>query len=335
MAANEEAVMWVEKYRPKTLDEVIGLKDITDSLKAFMRNPQTMPHLMFAGVPGTGKTTIALAIAKTLYGTNWKSLTLELNASDERGIDTVRDRIKTFSVYGPSRLANVPFALIILDECDQMTGPAQTALRRIMETSSRTSRFILICNQSSKIIEPIQSRCAIFRFSRLDRQAMKEHLQWIAKQEKVDLLPQAAERIVDYAEGDLRHAINALQTASAYKDGCVDEKVVSLVIGEASPMQVQKMIRKALYGDFTEARKIMYDIMGNFGFSGSEIIRQIQREINKMSDLTPEQKAEISSIIGEYDYRLTQGANSDIQLSALLAQLGKFGKGIEENYAAK
>jgi replication factor C small subunit len=335
MAANEEAVMWVEKYRPKTLDEVVGLKEITESLKAFMRNPQTMPHLMFAGVPGTGKTTIALAIAKTLYGANWKSLTLELNASDERGIDTVRDRIKTFSVYGPSRLANVPFALIILDECDQMTGPAQTALRRIMETSSRTSRFILICNQSSKIIEPIQSRCAIFRFSRLDRQAMKEHLQWISKEEKVDLLPEAAERIVDYAEGDLRHAINALQTASAYKDGCVDEKVVSLVIGEASPMQVQKMIRKALYADFTEARKVMYDIMGNFGFSGSEIIRQIQREINKMSDLTPEQKADISSIIGEYDYRLTQGANSDIQLSALLAQFGKFGKNIEETYAAK
>jgi len=216
-----------------------------------------------------------------------------------------------------------------------MTGPAQTALRRIMETSSRTSRFILICNQSSKIIEPIQSRCAIFRFSRLDKQAMKDHLQCIAKKENVTLEPVAAERIVDYSEGDLRHAINALQTASAYKEGCVDEKTVAMVIGEASPMQVQKMIRKALYGDFTEARKTMYEIMGAFGFSGNEIIKQVQREIFKMSDLTPEQKADLSSIIGEYDYRLTQGANSDIQLSALLAQFAKFGKGIEENYAAK
>jgi replication factor C small subunit len=216
-----------------------------------------------------------------------------------------------------------------------MTGPAQTALRRIMETSSRTSRFILICNQSSKIIEPIQSRCAIFRFSRLDKQAMKDHLQFIAKKENVTLQPEAAEKIVDYAEGDLRHAINALQTASAYKDGCVDDKTVALVIGEASPSQVQKMIRKALYGDFIEARKTMYEIMGSFGFSGSEIIRQIQREIFKMSDLTPEQKAELSNIIGDYDYRLTQGANSDIQLSALLAQFGKFGKHVEEKYAAK
>ncbi len=335
MSVNEEALMWVEKYRPKTLDDVVGLKDITESLKAFMKKPKTMPHLMLAGIPGTGKTTIALAIAHELYGANWRNFTLELNASDERGIDTVRDRIKDFSRYSRSGFGDIPFALIILDECDQMTGPAQTALRRIMETSSRTSRFILICNQSSKIIEPIQSRCAIFRFSRLDKQAMKDQLQWIAKKENVTLEPAAAERIVDYSEGDLRHAINALQTASAYKEGCVDEKTVAMVIGEASPMQVQKMIRKALYGDFTEARKTMYEIMGSFGFSGNEIIRQVQREIFKMSDLTPEQKADLSSIIGEYDYRLTQGANSDIQLSALLAQFAKFGKGIEENYAAK
>ncbi len=335
MSVNEEALMWVEKYRPKTLDDVVGLKDITDSLKAFMRNPKSMPHLMLAGIPGTGKTTIALAIAHELYGANWRNFTLELNASDERGIDTVRDRIKDFSRYSRSGFGDIPFALIILDECDQMTGPAQTALRRIMETSSRTSRFILICNQSSKIIEPIQSRCAIFRFSRLDKQAMKDQLQCIAKKENITLQPEAAERIVDYSEGDLRHAINALQTASAYKPDCVDEKTVSLVIGEASPMQVQKMIRKALYGDFIEAGKTMYEIMGSFGFSGNEIIRQVQREIFKMSDLTPEQKAEISNIIGEYDYRLTQGANSDIQLSALLAQFAKFGKHVEENYAAK
>jgi replication factor C small subunit len=161
---------------------------------------------------------------------------------------------------------------------------------------------------------------------------MKEHLECLAKKEKIKLTPDAAERLVDFSEGDLRHAINALQTASAYRDGLVDEKTVSLVIGEASPAQVQQMIRKALFGDFMEARKKMYEIMGSYGFSGSEIIRQIQREIFKMSDLTPEQKAEISNIIGEYDYRLTQGANSDIQLSALLAQFAKFGRGIIETY---
>ena len=326
MATNEDALMWVEKYRPKSLDEVVGLKDIVESLKAFMRNPKTMPHLMLAGVPGTGKTTIALAIAHELYGTNWKSFTLELNASDERGIDTVRERIKDFSRYSRTGFGNIPFALIILDECDQMTGPAQTALRRIMEIGSRTSRFILICNQSSKIIEPIQSRCAIFRFSRIDKQAMKEQLICIAKKEKVNLLPEAAERIVDFSEGDLRHAINALQTASAYKEGVVDEKTVALVIGEASPVQVQVMIRKALYGDYVDARKLMYELIGSYGFSGSEIVRQMQRQLFNISSLTPEQKADLSNIIGEYDYRLTQGANSDVQLSALLAQFSKVGK---------
>ncbi len=326
MAANEEAVMWVEKYRPKTLDEVVDLKDIVESLKAFMRNPKSMPHLMLAGIPGTGKTTVALCIARELFGSNWRTFTLELNASDERGIDTVRDRVKDFSRYSRAAFGNVPFALIILDESDQMTGAAQTALRRIMETSSRTSRFILICNQSGKIIEPIQSRCAIFRFSKLDRKAMIEHLCFIAGEEKLKLSPEAAERIVDYAEGDLRHAINALQAAAAYKDGMVDEKTVSSVIGEASPVQVQLMIKKALYGDFIEARKIMYDLMGSFGFTGADIVRQMNRELYKISTLTPEQKADLSNIIGEYDYRLTQGANSDIQLSALLAQFAKIGR---------
>ena len=326
MAADEDGVMWVEKYRPKTLNEVVDLKDIVESLKSFMRNPKTMPHLLLAGIPGTGKTTVALCIARELFGQNWRTFTLELNASDERGIDTVRDRVKDFSRYSRAAFGNVPFALIILDESDQMTGAAQTALRRIMETSSRTSRFILICNQSGKIIEPIQSRCAIFRFSKLDHKAMVDHLCCIAKKENLTLAPEAAERIVDYAEGDLRHAINALQTASAYKDGVVDEKTVSLVVGEASPIQVQLMIRKALCGDFIDARKMMYDLIGSFGFSGSEIVRQMQRELFKMSTLTPEQKADLSNIIGEYDYRLTQGANSDIQLSALLAQFAKVGK---------
>jgi len=323
---NKDELMWVEKYRPKKLNEIVGLKHIVDSIQAFLKNPKTMPHLLLAGIPGTGKTTMALCIARELFGENWKTFTLELNASDERGINTVRDRIKGFSRYSRASFGNVPFALIVLDESDQMTRPAQTALRRIMETSSRTSRFILICNYSNKIIEPIQSRCAIFRFSKLNEKAMVEHIKNIAEKEKLLLSAEVAEKIIEYSNGDLRYAINALQTAAAYGGGEITEKIVLQVVGEASPKQVQLMLSRALSGNFVEARKMMYDLIGQYGFSGSEIVRQIQRELMKVSYLTDSQKAELTNLIGEYDYRLTQGANSDIQLSALLAQFSKFRK---------
>ena len=323
---DQDALMWVEKYRPKTLDEVVGLEDIVQSLKAFLRTPRTMPHLLFAGIPGTGKTTAALCISRKLFGSNWRTFTLELNASDERGIKMVRERIKNFSRYSRTGFGNIPYVLIILDESDQMTASAQTALRRIMETSSRTCRFILICNYSSRIIEPIQSRCAIFRFSKLGKKDVVKHLGNISKKEKIVLLPEAADLIVEYSEGDLRRAINALQTAAAYARGTVNEKTVLQVIGEASPKQVQLMLSKALNGDFIEARSVMYDLMGLYGLSGTDIIRQIHRELLKVSYLSAEEKAELANIIGEYDFRLTEGANYDIQLSALLAQFSKFAK---------
>lgn len=323
---NNENVMWVEKYRPKYLNQIVDLRHVVESLEAFLRNPNTMPHLLFAGIPGTGKTTAALCIAHELFGDQWKNFTLELNASDERGINTVRDRIKDFSRYGRAGFGKAPFSLIILDESDQMTGPAQTALRRIMETSSRTSRFILICNYSSKIIEPIQSRCATFRFSKLDNKAMVKHIQDIAQKEKLSISEDVAEKIVEYSDGDLRYAINALQTAAAYSGGKIDVKTVSKVVGEASPKQVQIMLVNALNGNFIEARKMMYDLIGQYGFSGSEIVRQMQRELMKLSLLSDYQKAELTNIIGEYDYRLTQGANDDVQLSALLAQFSRFSR---------
>lgn len=323
---NKDNLMWVEKYRPKKLDEIVGLTHVVESIQVFLKNPKTMPHLLLAGIPGTGKTTVALCIARELFGDNWKTFTLELNASDERGINTVRERIKDFSRYSRASFGNIPFALIILDESDQMTRPAQTALRRIMETSSRTSRFILICNYSNKIIEPIQSRCAIFRFSKLEKKAMINHIKNIAQKEKIQLTSEVAEKIIEYSEGDLRYAINSLQTAAAYGEGEITEQTVLKVIGEANPKQVQLILTKALNGNFIEARKLMYDLIGQYGFSGSEIVRQIQRELIKVSYLSNIEKAELTNIIGEYDFRLTQGANSDIQLSALLAQFSKYKK---------
>ena len=327
MEKSEDNFMWVEKYRPETLDEIVDLKDIVGSIKAFLKTPKTMPHLLFAGMPGTGKTTVALCIARQLFGPNWRTFTLELNASDERGIKIVRERIKDFARYTRAAFGDIPYVIIILDESDQMTGPAQTALRRIMETYSRNCRFIFICNYSSKIIEPIQSRCAIFRFSKLDEGDMKRHLEYISKNEDFVLLPEAAEAIVEYSAGDLRRAINALHTASVYsKTKTVDKNTTLQVIGDVSPKQVQLMLKKALNGDFVEARRMMYDLMGVYGLSGGDIIRQLHKEISKISNLETEKRAELANIIGEYDFRLVEGANEDIQLSALLAQFSRFSK---------
>jgi replication factor C small subunit len=322
-----EAVMWTEKYRPKTLDEIVNLNDIVESLKAFLKTPATMPHLLFAGRPGTGKTSAALCLAQQILGLSWRSFTLELNASDERGIKMVRERIKYFSRYSRGSLANIPYAIVILDECDQMTAPAQTALRRIMETSSHTSRFILICNYSSKIIEPIQSRCAIFRFSALKKEDMVKYVKFIADKEHIDLLSNAAETIIEFSEGDLRRAINSLQTSAVFEERkIINKNTVLRVVGQASPRQIQLMLNEAISGNFINARTILYELMTTYGLSGTDIIRQMHRELFKLSYLSPNEKAELTGIIGEYDFRLSEGANEDIQLSAMLAHFARLSK---------
>jgi replication factor C small subunit len=318
-------VMWTEKYRPKTLKEVVNLKEIITSLNTFFKSPTTIPHLLFAGRAGTGKTSVALCIAQQLLGSNWRNYTLELNASDERGIGMVRERVKSFSRHSRGMLGNVPYSIIILDECDQMTASAQTALRRIMETSSRISRFILIANYSSKIIEPIQSRCAVFRFSAVRKEDMIKHLQMIAEKENLTVLGNTIETIVDVSEGDLRRAINILQTSVGYGKGRrVNVKTVLHVVGQVHPKQIQMMINRALNGHFIEAREILQELMIGYGLAGVDIIRQIHRELYKISFLSIDEKAELANIVGEYDFRLSEGANEDIQLSALLAQFTKF-----------
>ncbi len=322
-----ESVMWTEKYRPMTLDEVCNLKEVVQSLKAFLKNPETMPHLLFAGRPGTGKTSVALCITRQLLGSNWRSFTLDLNASDERGIKIVRERIKTFARYGRRGLADIPYSIIILDESDQMTSTAQTALRRIMETSSRLCRFILICNYSSKIIEPIQSRCAIFRFPALQKEDMIERLKYIMKKENLVSSDDVVEAIIEFSEGDLRRAINTLQTSAMYDgDRKINLNTVLRVVGQANQKDVQLMLNKALNGNYMKARDILYHLMTAYSLSGVDIIRQIHRELFKLSYLSPEDQAELVKVIGEYDFRLSQGANEDIQLSALLAQLAAFTK---------
>jgi replication factor C small subunit len=323
---SESGLMWIEKYRPKTLNEVANQKETIDGIKALLKTPETMPHFLFAGPPGTGKSTVALCIARQLMGESFRKLVLELNASDERGIGVVRERIKGFSQIIQSAPSGVQFGLVILDECDEMTKDAQTALRRIMETASRTCRFILICNYQSGIIDPIQSRCSVFRFKQLDETEASGYLNRICKAEKVEADHKVLTRILELSGGDLRRAVNFLQVAAtSAKGGRLQLSNLKEFLPEAQSDLVRSMLKLAVQGDFLKARDVMYELMGKYGVSGREIIRSANREISRIAELN-ESQVPIVRTLGEYDFRLTQGANEDIQLSAMLAQLAEIGR---------
>jgi replication factor C small subunit len=319
--------MWIEKYRPKTLDDVVNQTDTVNGLKALLKTPATMPHLLFAGPPGTGKSTVALCIARQLMGDDFRKLVLELNASDERGIGVVRERIKGFSQIIQMTPSGVQFGLVILDESDEMTKDAQTALRRIMETASRTCRFILICNYQSGIIDPIQSRCSVFRFRQLEEKDAITYLNRICAAEKVEADPKVIKRILELSEGDLRQAVNYLQVVSSGTKGeKLDASSLAKFLPEAQSGLIRDMLNSALKEDFVKAREVMYELMGKHGMSGREIIRGANREITRLPEITPEKQVEVVRTLGEYDFRLTQGANEDIQLSSMLAQLSVIGR---------
>lgn len=312
---------WTEKYRPVKLGQVTGQSETIQSLKAFVK-AQNMPNLLFAGPPGVGKTTCALALARELFGDNLAGNFLELNASDERGIDVVRGRIKDFA--RSVSLGNVPFKLIFLDESDALTSDAQQALRRTMETYSRATRFILSCNYSSKIIEPIQSRCAIYRFLQLENKDVRKMLEHIAKEEKLKADDDAYEAIYYVSEGDMRKAVNVLQGCVIHSKS-ITSQLVYKISSRARPKEIHDMVNLALSGDFLGARKNLDKLIIDYGLSGEDVVFQIYREIPKLE--VPEQKKVIlMDKLGEYNFRLVEGANERIQIEALLAQFSMVGK---------
>ncbi len=306
--------VWVEKYRPKTLDEIVGQTGVVERLKSYVET-MNMPHLMFAGPAGTGKTTSALALTKEMFGENWKLNFHELNASDERGIDVVRNKIKDFARTAP--IADTPFKVIFLDEADSLTSDAQAALRRTMEKYTNTCRFILSCNYSSKLIDPIQSRCAVFRFKSLNGDDVKKYLRRIAVSEKLGVTEDGMDALLYVASGDLRRATNIMQV-SASLGTKIDAEAVYKTSSTGRPEELKNMMITALKGEFIEARNLLDKLLINYGLSGHDIINQVHRNVFDL-DVDEHIKIKVIEKIGETEFRLIEGSNSRIQIEALLA----------------
>jgi replication factor C small subunit len=318
---NLSNLMWVEKYRPTKLGEIINQSDIVNGLSNFSKVPDEIPHLLFVGPAGVGKTTTALCLARELLGEYWQRDTLELNASDERGIKMVRERVKEFAAVMKLTTDNNDkrmFRIIILDEADEMTSEAQTALRRIIEDSSKTTRFIIICNYLSQIIEPIQSRCVVFRFKRIPREDITEYLKMICEKEGVKFEEKALSQIYDATAGDLRHSINILQAAAGMGSASSANVIVS--IGLSGKAKVKEIIKLALAGKFHDARIKLLDLIQVYGMSESDFLKYANQEAY---DLKLDRPDEFAALMAEYDYRLATGAHPEIQLVSFLAQLGK------------
>jgi replication factor C small subunit len=307
--------IWIEKYRPGTLEEVYGHEDIVERLQSYIAKDD-LPHLLFAGPAGVGKTTSATAIARTVYGDDWRGNFLELNASDERGIDVVRDRIKNFA---RSSFGGYDYRIIFLDEADSLTDDAQSALRRTMEQFSDNTRFILSCNYSSKIIDPIQSRCAVFRFGPLSDAAVASQVRDIAAAEGIEVTDEGVDALVYAADGDMRRAINSLQAAATTGER-VDAEAVYAITSTARPEEIEAMVTAAIEGDFATARGRLETLLVETGMAGGDIVDQLHRSAWEF-DLDERETVRLMERIGEVDFRITEGANEQVQLEALLASL--------------
>ena len=317
--------IWIEKYRPSNLSEVVGQTPITSRLKNYVKE-RSMPHLLFAGPAGTGKTTCALALAKELFGELWKHNLHELNASDERGIDVVRGKIKEFARTAP--LGEDGFKIIFLDEADALTGAAQAALRRTMEKYSRTCRFVMSCNFSSKIIDPIQSRCAVFRFRPLKAEDVERYLKFVAVKEELNIDKEAYESLTYLAQGDLRRAINGLQMAAAANVDITPD-VVYQAVAAARPEEVKEALEMSLDNNFAGARERLDTLQITYGLAGEDVLRQMHRSVRDI-EVPDTIKVQMIEKLAEADFRLSEGANARIQIEAVIANFAVLGQQIPE-----
>ncbi len=311
------STIWTEKYRPQTFSEVRGQTHVVGKLMAFVKE-KNMPHVLFAGPAGVGKTTLSLVVAKQLFGDSWNENFLELNASDERGIDVVRNKVKDFA--RTKALGNVPFKIIYLDECDALTKEAQQALRRTMENYTSSCRFILSCNYSSKIIDPIQSRCAVFKFKPIEEDEIMKLIDMVAKEEGLTINQAAKKAIYDASHGDVRRVENILQSAATFNK-TIDEDAVFSIASIAKPKELEQVFAACAKKEFVIARKVLLNIMLQYGMSGLDVVVQLQREIWKADGFNKHTKLDFVKACGEAEFRMVEGSDEYIQLESLLANL--------------
>ncbi|NTV24017.1 MAG: replication factor C small subunit [Nanoarchaeota archaeon] len=306
--------IWTEKYRPKHFKDIRGQEEIVKRVKAFVEQ-KNMPHLLFAGPAGVGKSTLSLVIAHELFKETWRDNFLELNASDERGIDIVRVKVKDFA--RTKAIGEVPFKIIFLDECDALTREAQQALRRTMENYTKTCRFVLSCNFSSKIIDPIQSRCVVFKFKPLKKEEVFKIIDIICAAESINVSEKAKEALFVVSGGDCRKLENILQSSAAVESDITEKTVYSLA-SQARPAEVQDILTIAATGNFVEARKKTLSMMLDNGLSGLDFLKQVQPEIWKLN-IENLKKLEMIKLCGEIEFRLVEGSDEFIQIEALIA----------------
>nr|WCZ58474.1 replication factor C subunit 2 [Andalucia godoyi] len=308
---------WIEKYRPQTLEDVVGNEEAVSRLRIIAREGN-MPHLILSGPPGTGKTTSILCLARAMLGDSYKEAVLELNASDDRGINVIRNKVKSFAQKKVTLPVGV-HKVIILDEADSMTTEAQQALRRIMEIYAPTTRFALACNTSSKVIEPIQSRCAILRYSRLSDVEMLKRIMEVVELEKVQYTNDGLKSLLEVADGDLRGAMNVMQSCVAGL-GVITSENIYRVADQPHPKTVVKMIECCKIGDLCGAYDLMHALLSK-GYSAMDMVQTFFRVVKNSNDYNEEMKLAFIREIAATHARVAEGVDSPLQMDAMLARL--------------